>query len=181
MISLSEWGVSPSPASISAGSLLELSSCHIDIHNIWRRRLSAKKCQLLGSLLNKPPISENFVDMQPNFLCESCHLQQEGTFSEWKLCLSMFVHQFHEWRPLRVTQMLLHLASRHWHWQQLEVQRTGERLQIPAMLPYTTLTSNCCSQIESATYEHDMITYGPGRRCLAPGSGSMLDIFNIDY
>ena len=71
---------------IAAGAP-ELSSCDIDIHNIWIRNLSAKKLQSLGSLLTKPPIVQTFVDMQPNFQCESCR-----TSSAVLLSLSMYIN-----------------------------------------------------------------------------------------
>ena len=67
---------------IAAGAL-ELSSCDIDIHNIWIRNLSAKKLQSLGSLLTKPPIVQTFVD---NFQCESCRT------SSTVLSLSMYIN-----------------------------------------------------------------------------------------
>ena len=149
---------------IAAGAP-ELSSCDIDIHNIWIRNLSAKKLQSLGSLLTKPPTVQTFVDMQPNFQCESCR-----TSSAVPLSLSMYINvtdgDLYGW--LRRCCCILHLDT------DLKFSGPAPGRKYQRCCLYRTLTSNCCSQIESATYEHDMITYGPGPGCLVPGSGSML-------
>ena len=120
-----------------------------------------KKLQSLGSLLTKPPIVQTFVD---NFQCESCRT------SSAVLSLSMYINvtdgDLYGW--VRRCCCILHLDT------DLKFSGPAPGRKYQRCCLYRTLTSNCCSQIESATYEHDMITYGPGPGCLVPGSGSML-------
>ena len=98
-------------------------------------------------------------------------------FSVWKLpdipavlSLSMYINvtdgDLYGW--LRRCCCILHLDT------DLKFSGPAPGRKYQRCCLYRTLTSNCCSQIESATYEHDMITYGPGPGCLVPGSGSML-------